>query len=293
MSCDVSVIIPVYKSSATLRRSLDSVYSQSLPPREILVVDDGSDDWEQSRQIAASYPSNISIHFIRCERNEGASVARNVGLEACSCRYIAFLDSDDAWFKDKVKVQYGMMVRDEIDFSMHGFVPDLRYARSEAETIQHAQPRFISLSSWRLLFKNHATPTVMILREKMVPFDPLFRRCEDWKCWMELFSRQDLKGVYIRLSLAGGFKSAVGASGLTRDLKAMHVAKMLALKRLLSGGSITLVQYLVGTGMEIAMYPIRVLRVALRTRTIPKGLDTKSLSGGSANTILAGRKDPG
>jgi glycosyltransferase involved in cell wall biosynthesis len=268
MSCEVSVIIPVYNSSGTLRRSLDSVYSQSLPPQEILVVDDGSDDWEESKQIAASYPNNIPVHCIRCEKNQGASVARNAGLKASSCRFIAFLDSDDAWFTDKIEIQYGMMVRNKLDFSMHGYVADLRYVRSKAEDILTVEPRCFPLSSWKLLFKNHATPTVMILREKMVPFDPLFRRCEDWKCWMELFSNHGLKGVYIRHALAGGFKSAVGASGLTRDVNAMHVAKMLALERLLSEGSITLFQYLVGIVMETAIYPIRVLRVSLRRQAL-------------------------
>jgi glycosyltransferase involved in cell wall biosynthesis len=268
MSCDVSVIIPVYKSSGTLRRSLDSVYSQSLPPQEILVVDDGSDDWEESKQIAASYPDNISVHFIRCEKNQGASVARNAGLKASSCRYIAFLDSDDAWFTNKIEIQYGMMVRNKIDFSMHGYVADLRYVRSKAEDIQAVEPPCFSLSSWRLLLKSGATPTVMILREKMVPFDPLLRRCEDWKCWMELFSRHGLKGVYIRHALAGGFKSKVGASGLTGDLHALHLARILALQRLLSECSITRFQYLFGIWMEITMYPIRVLRVSLRRQAL-------------------------
>ena len=49
MSCDVTVVVPVYNSSHTLKRALDSVFSQSLLPREIIVVDDGSDDWEQSQ----------------------------------------------------------------------------------------------------------------------------------------------------------------------------------------------------------------------------------------------------
>lgn len=271
MSCDVSVIIPVYKSSATLRRSLDSVYSQTLPPQEILVVDDGSDDWEESMQIAASYPDNISVHFIRCEKNQGASVARNAGLKASSCRYIAFLDSDDAWFTNKIEIQYGMMVRNKIDFSMHGYVADLRYVQSKTEDIQRVEPPCFPLSSWKLLLKSGATPTVMILREKMVPFDPLFRRCEDWKCWMELFSKHALKGVYIRHALAGGFKSKVGASGLTGDLNALHVSRLLALQSLLSEGTITLFQYLFGFWMEFTLYPIRVLRVSLRRQALRCG----------------------
>jgi glycosyltransferase involved in cell wall biosynthesis len=101
MSCDVSVIIPTYNSSSTLKRALDSVYGQSLLPREIIVVDDGSDDWEQSRLIATSYPDSISIRFIHMDKNQGVSTARNVGISAALCRYLAFLDSDDVWYRTR------------------------------------------------------------------------------------------------------------------------------------------------------------------------------------------------
>jgi glycosyltransferase involved in cell wall biosynthesis len=75
MSCDVSVVIPTYNSSGTLKRALDSVYGQSLLPREIILVDDGSDDAELSGRIAASYPDRISIRFIPLARNQGVSAA--------------------------------------------------------------------------------------------------------------------------------------------------------------------------------------------------------------------------
>jgi glycosyltransferase involved in cell wall biosynthesis len=266
MNCDVSVIIPVYNSSGTLRRALDSVFSQTLLPREILVVDDGSDDWEESKLIVASYPSSICVHFIRCEKNGGAGVARNAGLKAASCRYIAFLDSDDVWFKNKLKIQHGMMACNRICFSAHGYVADLSHLRGEAEETRDVTPLCSSFSSWSLLYKNYSTPTVMVLREKMVPFDPFLRRNEDWKCWMEVFSKSDLKGVYIRHALAGGFKPSIGASGLSYDVKKLHASRIIALKRLIDGDKISIVQYLVGICTEQAKYPLRVILLARRRR---------------------------
>lgn len=268
MNCDISVIIPAYKSSGTLRRALDSIYSQSLLPREILVVDDGSEDWEESKLIAASYPDSIYVRFIRCEKNGGASVARNVGLDASSCRYIAFLDSDDVWFKDKLEIQYGTMVRNRIDFSMHGFIEEIDNFRWEGEDARDVRPLCFALSSWSLLFKNYATPTVMVLREKMVPFDPFLRRNEDWKCWMEIFSKRGVKGVYIGQALAGGFKPSMGVSGLTQDVKEMHLSRIIALKRLMNEGKITITQYLVGICMETAKYPLRVMIIAVRRHDV-------------------------
>jgi glycosyltransferase involved in cell wall biosynthesis len=264
MSCDVSVIIPVYNSSGTLRRALDSIYNQSMLPQEIIIVDDGSDDWEESKIISASYSENIYVRFIRLKKNMGVSVARNVGLKVSSCRYISFLDSDEVWFKDKVGIQYEIMVHNKIDFSMHGLIEPPMYSWSNTGAKNDVKPLWIPLSSWSLLFKNRGTSTVMVLREKMVPFDSSLRRIEDWKCWMEVLSQNGIKSAYIRRTLAERLKPGLGSSGLSQNVKAMHVSRMVALKRLMDEGTITIVQYLIGICMETTIYPLRVVIIALR-----------------------------
>lgn len=265
-SCDVSVIIPLYNSSGTLKRALDSVYDQSLRPMEIIVVDDGSTDWKQSRLIAASYPGSISIRFIHMDKNQGVSAARNVGVAAARCRYLAFLDSDDVWYREKLAIQFGLMTDRNLDVSTHEYVEDMRPIQCDSNDSREGPSLCLSLlSSWSCLLRNYATPTVMVLRQNMVLFD-LGRpnRCEDWKCWMELLSKHGCRGVHIQRVLAGGFKGSIGVSGLSQDVKAMHAGKMLALKRLVDEGSISMVQYVVGLGLETVKYPIRILRVRVR-----------------------------
>jgi glycosyltransferase involved in cell wall biosynthesis len=267
MSCDVSVIIPTYNSSSTLKRALDSVYGQSLLPREIIVVDDGSDDWEQSRLIATSYPDSISIRFIHMDKNQGVSTARNVGISAALCHYLAFLDSDDVWYKDKIAVQYELMTSYHLDFSMHKYRDDLNcLRRSDADRHDMSSLSLSSLSSWTPLLRNDNTSTVMVLKQKMVSYDTSLRRGEDFKVYMELLSRHGCSGAYIRRVLAGAFKGTIGVSGLSQDVKAMHVGRMLALKKLIDRGSISIFQYLFGISTETVKYPVRVLRVSLRTR---------------------------
>jgi len=268
MSCDVSVVIPVFNSSGTLRRALDSIYGQSLLPREIVIVDDGGSDWEESKQIAASYPNNISVRFIRLEQNQGVSVARNTGVKASNCRYISFLDSDEVWFKEKVEVQYLFMVHNKIDFSMHGLIEPPTYPWSNTGAKNDVIPLWIPLASWSLLFKNRCTSTVMVLREKMVPFDSSLRRIEDWKCWMEVLSQDRLTSAYIRRTLAKRFKPGLGTSGLSQDVKAMHTSRMIALKRLINEDKITIYQFLVGICMESAKYPLRIIIIALSRRGV-------------------------
>lgn len=267
MSCDVSVITPTYNSSCTLRRALDSIYGQSLLPREIIVVDDGSDDWEQSRRIAGSCPDSISVRFIHLDKNQGPSTARNIGISAALGRYLAFLDSDDVWYKDKLAIQYGLMTSRDLDFSMHRYCHDMNRLRCDSEDSHGMLPLSLSsLSSWTPLLRNDSTNSVMVLKQKMVLYDTSLRRGEDFTLYMQLLSRQGCRALYIRRVLAGGFKSTIGASGLSQDVKAMHVGRMLALKKLADRGCISIFQYLFGIFTETAKYPIRALRVSLRTR---------------------------
>ncbi|MBO6307893.1 MAG: glycosyltransferase family 2 protein [Oribacterium sp.] len=90
----ISVIIPVYNVAPYLREALDSVVNQTYRHLEILVIDDGSTD--ESSQICDEYlfdPRIIVLH----QKNCGLSNARNNGLDVATGKYIAFLDSDDAW----------------------------------------------------------------------------------------------------------------------------------------------------------------------------------------------------
>jgi glycosyltransferase involved in cell wall biosynthesis len=88
----ISVLIAVYNGEPFIQRSLDSVYAQTRPPEEILVVDDGSADHTPSI-LRANEPR---IRVIS-QANGGRSLARNVGLRAAQGDYVAFLDADDEY----------------------------------------------------------------------------------------------------------------------------------------------------------------------------------------------------
>ena len=95
----VSVVIPVYNGARFLRAALESVCAQTYRPIQVIVVDDGSID--DSGAIAQSF---AEVHYIRQE-NQGVAAARNVGLEAARGEFFAFLDQDDLWTPDKLKLQ--------------------------------------------------------------------------------------------------------------------------------------------------------------------------------------------
>jgi len=103
----VSVIIPVYNRQHTVKRAVDSVLGQSVQPEEVIVVDDGSTD--KTSEMLESYGD--TIRCIILTDNKGVSRARNVGLKHAMSEWIAFLDSDDAWYRDKLKNQIEYLKR--------------------------------------------------------------------------------------------------------------------------------------------------------------------------------------
>ena len=98
----ISVIIPTYNRKKYIKRAIDSVIRQSYKPFEIIVIDDGSTDgtYELIKQSYSS--SQISL---KKQKNNGVSSARNKGIKLANGDWIAFLDSDDEWFENKLELQ--------------------------------------------------------------------------------------------------------------------------------------------------------------------------------------------
>ncbi|MFC7356867.1 glycosyltransferase family 2 protein [Jejudonia soesokkakensis] len=100
----VSVIIPTYNRPTFLKEAIDSVVGQTYVPIEILVIDDGSN---------INYAEEICNHYKNCtylyKKNGGLSSARNFGIKKSNGAYIAFLDDDDFWRKDKIEKQVAIL----------------------------------------------------------------------------------------------------------------------------------------------------------------------------------------
>ena len=88
----ISVIIPAYNVEGSLRRCIESAFSQTLKPTEIIVINDGSTDG--TAEIAKSYGNRIT--YLEQE-NAGQGAARNAGLSIAKDHFVAFLDADDYW----------------------------------------------------------------------------------------------------------------------------------------------------------------------------------------------------
>jgi glycosyltransferase involved in cell wall biosynthesis len=99
----VSVIMPAFNSEVYISEAIQSVIRQTYPHWELIVVDDGSTD--KTREIVDGYMrEDPRIRYIH-QKNSGPAAARNRGIQASRGRYIAFLDSDDIWYLDKLEKQ--------------------------------------------------------------------------------------------------------------------------------------------------------------------------------------------
>jgi glycosyltransferase involved in cell wall biosynthesis len=105
----VSIIIPCYNTARFVGDTLASVFAQTRTDFEAIVVNDGSPDSEVLEQVLVPYRDRIV--YLKQE-NRGIAGARNTGISAARCEYLAFLDSDDMWEPDYLAVQLAELERD-------------------------------------------------------------------------------------------------------------------------------------------------------------------------------------
>ena len=111
----VSVVVPVFNRERYIAKCVDSILSQRYRDYEVLLVDNNSND--QSVYIMKEY-EKFYPHKIRCfsQSRKGAAAARNLGVKHARGEYLAFLDSDDLWFPEKLKIQmFFLEKKKEID----------------------------------------------------------------------------------------------------------------------------------------------------------------------------------
>lgn len=102
ISDTVSVVVPAYNCSGTIKSSVDSVLAQSIPTK-VIVVDDCSSD--NTLEVLSCYTGDPRVNIVRNESNLGVAASRNKGVVMAEGKYVAFIDSDDMWLPDKLEKQ--------------------------------------------------------------------------------------------------------------------------------------------------------------------------------------------
>ena len=182
----VSVVIPVFNRKEVLPRAIASVCAQTCNDYELIIVDDGST--EPITEAIAEALERPTVRLVRHEVNRGAPAARNTGARAANGHYLAFLDSDDAWHRDKLARQVAFMRADpDCRASCTGFV-----LMSDGEIFDRRLPPAVSDLD-EVLWGCRISPgtTLMVERalwETIGPMDETLGRLEDWD-WMILAAK--------------------------------------------------------------------------------------------------------
>lgn len=111
----VSIIMPSYNTGRFIKETIESVLAQSYPTWELIIVDDCSTD--DTDDVVSQYLSDNRIHYLKNDFNSGAAISRNRALREAKGKWIAFLDSDDLWFPEKLEKQIRFMENGNYHFS--------------------------------------------------------------------------------------------------------------------------------------------------------------------------------
>lgn len=178
----VSVITPTYNSEKFISETIDSILGQSYTNLELILIDDASLD--STREVLNTYKKrDPRIVMIFLEKNSGSGIARNRGIEFARGKYLAFVDSDDYWHKDKLRIQVDFMRKHGYSFTYtkYSFVDESGLLVKEYN-IAPNQCNYL-----RLLIQDCiGCSTVMIDSEKLgKEYMPDLRNRQDWALWLK------------------------------------------------------------------------------------------------------------
>lgn len=222
-----SVIIPAYNAEKTIATAIRSCLSQSWPPHEIIVVDDHSSD--QTAAIARSCSPAVTV--LSLEVNLGPSHARNTGWDHASGNYIAFLDADDTWHKDKLQIIQTLLgTRDRPAFLFHSFS-----VKPVAPTADEPIPPLRRFPFRRLLWRIPPTapchPSAVVLRKDIAfRFETGMRYMEDYDLWLRIAARHTVYRLSLPLTQLG--RAVLSAGGQSSNRLAMRLGEFRAYGRL-------------------------------------------------------------
>jgi len=200
MNRDYDVVIPLFNAEKYIELALNSVAEQTIAPRKIVVVNDGSRDGSEAvvQKFAAEVAGHLRVDVIS-KANGGVNSARNVGLSACESPFVAFLDADDEWLPDKIERQMDLFgeTKEQLGLVYCSFV----LINEESEYLDGVFPKGEKMPIFEgdafsdLLKGNYvygSASGVLVKRVCFVavgPFDETLKNCEDWDMWLRISQR--------------------------------------------------------------------------------------------------------
>lgn len=181
----ISVIIPSYNRSKTIKRAVYSVLNQTYSDLELLIIDDGSTD-DTMKVLSEIKDSRLTI--IKTNKNNGAASARNLGIDQSKGEYIAFQDSDDLWYPNKLQKQLKFLESSKADVVACA-LQSIEIGKNSGVNIKNLGDHGKLITAADLLPQNFIS-TQTILGKKTVfleeKFDEQIPRYQDWELMLRV-----------------------------------------------------------------------------------------------------------
>jgi glycosyltransferase involved in cell wall biosynthesis len=185
---EISVVIPTYNRYKVLQRALTSVFAQTHKPKEVIIIDDGSTD--ETSQITKLFPEAKYYY----QKNSGVSSARNSGIKKAKYEWIAFLDSDDEWHRDKLQEHLEFHLQNlklYMSYTDEKWIREGReiklpkkYRKYGGDIFKECLSHCIIAPSATVIHKN--------LLDKVGFFDENLEVCEDYDLWLRIAIKNEI-----------------------------------------------------------------------------------------------------
>lgn len=259
---EISVVIPAYNVENVLADAVNSVMEQTFLSyiKEIIIVDDGSRDKTAKLMKQLKMKNvNTSVEFVLVDQsNGGASKARNAGIAIARGDWIALLDADDEWEKNKIEEQvYTIQKHPEIDFLGCG------HDHLELKILFKKIDKLYKASVKDICIKNFPVTPSIVFRKSIIKnigyFNEERKYMEDNEFCLRVCEKYGFYYLPISLVNTGHGKKPVGESGLSANVKCMYEGRVANMKELHARGSIGDLFYMFITVFNFLKYVRRML----------------------------------
>lgn len=263
----VSVVIPCFRSEATILRAVRSAAEQTAAPRQIILVDDGGglDAVDALHRNTALFAELIEV--VSLDRNRGPGAARNAGWARATGSLVAFLDADDSWHPRKLELQAAAMAANPRLTLLGTGALTLRTPEplSDSSSAVETAPQLVAPRS--LLWSNPFLTSSVVVRAGIDQrFTEVRTEAEDYDLWLAIVRSGGLAGK-LPGRLAFRHKAPYGAGGLSAQMRTMQRKELATLRRARQAGLASGPQVTAASAWSCAKFARRIALLRLQHRT--------------------------
>ena len=183
----VSIIMPSYNTAKFIAESIDSVLAQTYTNWELIIVDDCSTD--NTDDVVKPYLNDTRISYLKNGKNSGAAVSRNRALREAKGKWIAFLDSDDLWYPQKLEKQLSFMIKNNYKFTFTDYL--ISYSKGTNDSYIYWGPKKVTkYLMYRYCY--FSTITVMYDREYIGLIQIAdIKKNNDYAMWLKIIQKSN------------------------------------------------------------------------------------------------------